>query len=205
MSWRHALVVLTFLLPVGAAGACSDPPEKPPAGGGSIGGGSVTGGGGSEGGAGGGADGGTDSGGLDADNGRVCNALVARGQVIDRIGVAGEPPAGRGGTVFDGEYDLTDYTVFTGAGGAGGPTGITAKAVIRIGDMKLDERYEFGGSGNPSVRSASARYAATAATFATTQQCPRAGQAGTLQFTANDPVLVLTDPSTKEAFTFTKR
>ena len=197
MSWRHALVVLTFLLPVGAAGACSDPPEKPPAGGGSIGGGSVTGGGGSEGGA--------DSGGLDAGDGRGCNALVATGQVIDRIGVAGEPPAGRGGTVVDGEYNLTDYTVFTGAGGAGGPTGITAKAVIRIATGKLDERYELGGSGNPSVRSASGRYAATAATFATTQECPRAGQAGTLQFTANDPLLVLTDPATKEAFTFTKR
>lgn len=203
MSWRHALVVLTFLLPVGAAGACSEPIEKPPAGGGSVGGGSVGGGGGSS--SEGGADGGTDSGNFDAGDGGVCNDLVATGQVIDRIGIAGEPAAGRGGTIVDGEYNLTDYTVFTGAGGAGGPTGITAKAVIRIAGGRLDELYEFGGSGNPSVRSVSGSYAATAATFATTQACPRVGLAGTLQYTANDPLLVLTDPATKEAFTFTKR
>lgn len=202
MSWRHALVLVTFLLPVGAAGACSDPPEKPPAGAGSVGGGGGGGGGGREGGAeGGGGEGGT----FDAGDGGLCNDLVPTGQVVDRIGVVGEPPAGRGGTIVDGDYNLTDYTVFTGAGGVAGPTGITAKAAIRIAAGRLDEHYEFGGSGNPSVRSVSGTYAATAATFATTQQCPRSGVSGTLQYTANDPLLVLTDPSTKEAFTFTKR
>jgi hypothetical protein len=202
MSWRHALVVVTFLLPVSAVGACSDPPAKPAAGGGSIVGGSAAGGGGN---AEGGADGGTDASGFDAADGGVCNDLVASGLVIDRIGVAGEPPAGRGGTIVDGEYNLTDYTVFTGAGGAGGPTGITAKAVLRIAAGRLDELYELGGSGNPSVRSSSSTYGATAATFAITEQCPQLGAGATLQYTANDPLLILTNPATKEAFTFTKR
>lgn len=199
MSWRHALVLMTFLIPVGASGACSDPPAKPPAGSGSIAGG-TTGGGAS--------DGGTDSGadaGADAGDGGACNDLAATGQVIDRIGVVGEPPAGKGGTIVDGDYNLVDYSVFTGAGGIPGPTGITAKAALRIAAGRLDEHYEFGGSGNPSVRSTSSTYSATAATFATTQVCPTPGAPGTLQFTANDPLLVLTDVSTKEAFTFAKR
>jgi hypothetical protein len=201
MLWRHALVLATFLLPVGAAGACSDPPAKPPAGGGSIVGGNAGGGG-----TGGGTEGGvTDAATTDAGDGGVCNDLVPSGQVIDRIGVAGEPPAGKGGTIVDGEYNLSDYTVFTGAGGLGGPTGITAKAAIRIVAGIFDEHYDFGGSGNPSVRSVSGTYAATAATFATTEQCPKSGVGGTLQYTANDPLLILTNPATKEAFTFTKR
>lgn len=199
MSWRHALVLATFLLPVGAAGACSDPPERPPAGGGSLSGGSAGGGGG------GGGEGGVDSGTNDSGDGGVCNDLVIASQTVDRIGVLGEPPAGRGGTIVDGTYQLTDYSVFVGAGGVGGPTGITAKGAIRITAGTLDELYEFGGSGNPSVRSASSTYSATAATFATTELCPRAGVGATRQYTSNDTVLVLTDTATKEAFTFTKR
>jgi hypothetical protein len=200
MSWRRVLVLVSVLLPLGAAVACTEPIEKPPAGGGSVIGANIPGNGGD------GGDGGSDGGVTvsDAGDGGVCTDLTATGQVIDRVGVAGEPAAGRGGTVVDGEYNLTDYTVFTGAGGAGGPTGITAKASLRITAGKLEQRYEFGGSGNPSVRVTSGSYAATAATFATTELCP-GSTAATLQFTANDTILVLTDTRTKEAFTFTKR
>jgi hypothetical protein len=202
MSWRHALVLAAVLLPGGAVAACSDPPNRPPAGQGSIGGGAVSGGGG-----GGSAEGGVDAG--DADgalgDGGVCNDLVITGQTVDRIGVLGDPPAGKGGTIVDGTYVLTDYSVFVGAGGVGGPTGITAKGAIRFTGGRVDELLEFGGTGNPSVVSTSSSYGATAATFATTQLCPSSGVGATLQYTSNDPVIVLTDPATKEAFTFTKR
>jgi hypothetical protein len=203
MLWRHVLVLASLLLPVGAAGACSDPPAKPKAGEGSV----VVG-------AGGGGGGVTGEAGVtvtldasvgDGGDAGACNDLVAGGQVIDRAGVAGDPPAGKGGTVVDGDYDLTDYTVYTGIGGASGPTGITAKARLRIAAGALLERYEFGGTGSPSVRSTASTYGATAATFSTTQTCPSAGLAGARQFTANDPLLILIDTGTKEAFTFTKR
>lgn len=196
MSWHHLSVLVTVLLPLGSAIACTETIDKPPAGEGSIG---VGAGRGSGSGAG---DGGGD--GSIADGG-ACTDLTSTGPVIDRVGVAGDPAAGKGGTIVDGEYNLTDYTVFTGAFGVVGPTGITAKASLRITAGKLEQRYEFGGNGSPSVEITSATYAATAATFATTELCPVTGNVATLQFTANDAVLVLTDTSSKEAFTFTKR
>lgn len=204
MSWRFSAIVLMVFLPVvGSASvvACSDPPEKPPVGGGGPpilpgGGGIPTGEGGVP------RDGG--DGGRDGGEGGVCNDLVNAGQVIDRVGIVGEPPVARGGVVADGTYSLTDYTVYVGAGGIGGPTGLTAKATIRITGTKLEELFESGGSGNPSVRTTTSGFSAAGATFAITGSC---GVLGTrqFQFTSNDPVLTLTDLASKEAFTFTKR
>ena len=179
--------------------ACSDPPPRPAPGVGSStpigsGGGSSAG------------EGGTDSGSaVDGGDGGVCNDLVNAGQTIDRIGVVGDPPIAQGGVVADGTYSLTDYSVYVGAGGLGGPTGLTAKASIRIAAGRFDERYEFGGSGNPSTRSTSSAYSATGATFAANELCPTTTAGKQLQYTSNDPVLVLVNLSTKEAFTFTKR
>jgi hypothetical protein len=45
----------------------------------------------------------------------------------------------------------------------------------------------------------------TGANLAATELCPTTGGGKQLSFTANDPLLVLTDLSSKEAFTFTKR
>ena len=45
----------------------------------------------------------------------------------------------------------------------------------------------------------------TGATFAETDLCPTGGGGRQLQFTAADPLLTLTDATSKEAFTFTKR
>lgn len=205
MSWRSsALVMMVFLPVVGSASvlACSDPPEKPPIGG--AGPPILPGGGGTPTGEGGaprdGGDAATDDGG----DGGVCNDLVNAGQVIDRVGIVGEPPLARGGVIVDGTYSLTDYSAYVGAGGIGGPTGLTARATIRITGTKLEELFEFGGSGNPSVRSVTGGFSATGATFAITGSCGANGSRQ-LQFTANDPVLVLTDLASKEAFTFTKR
>lgn len=197
-SLRSVVVLALAALPV-AIISCSDPPPKPAAGQGSS---NPVGGGGGGGGSG---EGGIDSGaGIDAGDGGVCNDLVNVGQTIDRVGILGDPPVAKGGVIADGTYVLTEYAAYVGAGGVAGPTGITGKATLRIQEGKLDELIEYGGSGNPSARSASSAYTPTAATFATTELCPTtAGR--TRQFTSNDPVLVLQDLTTKEAFTFTKR
>jgi hypothetical protein len=140
-----------------------------------------------------------------ADSGAACNDVVLTGVLIDRIGVNGDPPVGVGGTVVDGTYDLTGYSVYVGVGGVAGPTGISARGTIRIAGGKLDEITELSGSGPTTQVRKSSGYNAAAATFATTESCPSVGGGSQRQFTAADPLLTLTDPVTKEAFTFTKR
>lgn len=199
MSWRTVFVVV--LLQAGVVVACSAPPAKPgPA---VVGNASVPniGGGTSEGGIDGGTDADTDSG-----DGGVCNDVVLSGVLIDRTGVMGDPPVSTGGTLVDGTYDLTQYTVYVGVAGVAGPTGITAKATIRIAGGKLDQHTQIGGTGKTTTETTStSTVVATAATLAETDLCPATGGARQLQFTAADPILTITDPTAKEAFTFTKR
>jgi hypothetical protein len=179
--------------------ACSDPPTHPAA---AV----VTGTPPITGGSGGGGDGGTDSGEAGAADAGVCTDLPNTGILVDRTGVQGDPPTSTGGTIVDGIYDLTALNVYVGVSGVSGPTGITAKASLRIAAGKIDQVIELGGNGKTATTTATrSAYAASGASFAETQLCPATGAGGQLQFTAADPLLVLTDLSTKEAFTFTKR
>jgi hypothetical protein len=205
MSRRQAFVIAAVLFQVGLVGlvgACADPEKKPaPAEPGSMTGGGAGGGGG------GGSEGGTGSeGGFDAGEAGVCNDLVNTGTLIDRTGVNGDPPVATGGTVVDGTYDLTAFAVYVGTAGAPGPTGITARSTIRIAAGKIDQILELAGTGKTStVTTMSSVYTATGATFAETDLCPTGGGGRQLQFTANDPQLTLTDLTSKQAFTFSKR
>lgn len=179
-------------------GACSDPPSRPPPGG--------------EGeikppptaarreaGA-------TDSSTVDGGEAGVCNEIQTTGSVVDRIGVVGEPPVSTGGTIIDGTYELSVYAVYVGAGGVAGPTGITAKASLLIAGGRFDDVLELGGSGKTtSTTRTNSAYAITGASLASTELCPRVGGGKTRQFTATDSSVVLTDLTTKEAFTFVKR
>ena len=195
MSRWFAWGVLAF----GIVAGCSDPPQKP---GTAVVSGTppVAAGGG-----GGAGDGGSSTGEAGADGG-VCTDLANTGQIVDRTGVQGEPPTSTGGTVVDGTYDLSAYAVFVGAGGVSGPTGITAKASMRIGAGKVDEILELGGTGKTATTKITrSAFSASGSTFAETQLCPATGAGAQLQFTAQDTILTLTDLSTKEAFTFTKR
>jgi len=180
-----------------AFAACSDPATKP---GTAI----VTGPPPVTAGGGGGGDGGTAGGEGGADGG-VCTDLAITGTLVDRTAVQGDPPTATGGTVVDGDYDLTELTVYVGTSGVAGPTGITAKASIRIGAGKIDEVIELGGTGKTTTKTATrSTFSASGATFAETELCPTTGAGKQLQFTATDPILILTDLTTKEAFTFTK-
>ena len=196
---RVALVLAMALTPFGLLQACSDPPAKPgPSSGGRVspppgGGGGVDGG-----------EGGTLDGSVDADA-AVCNDVPLTGMLIDRVGISGDPPVATGGTIPDAIYDLTDYSVYVGVGGVAGPTGITAKASLRVAGGKLDEVIELGGSGKTaSTKRTSNAFTATGATIAMSSTCPLNAGGKQLQFTANGLTLVLTDLTSKEAFTFTK-
>jgi len=194
MSWLRSVVVFGVVGLSAVAVGCADPEPKPPAGTGSS---VPVGGGGSS------LEGGSDA--STAIDSGVCNNIVNEGLTIDRIGVVGEPPVTQGGVVAEGTYRLTDYTLYVGAGGIGGPTGLTAKATIRLAGGKFDEIIELGGSGNPSVQSTSNAYSAAGATLALNELCPTTTAGKQFQYTSNDPVLLVVNLSTKEAFTFTKR
>jgi hypothetical protein len=200
---RFTFLFAVAIAPLAVIIACSDPPNRPPAGGdGTV---KVPGaGGGAEGGGGeGGIDGGADANGVDAS---PCNAdLVLTGQIVDRIGVTGEPPVATGGVIMDGTYDLTALSVYVGISGVGGPTGITARSTINITAPRIDQVLELGGAGKtPTQMRRSSTYGVSGAQFATTEICPT-GQALSRQFTVTGSTLVLTDLLTKEEFTFTKR
>ena len=140
----RAVVLVDRNASLAAVMACSDPPAKPPpAGQGTSSPPNVGSGGGEA--------------GSDARRGRrggeagVCNDLVNDGTLVDRNAVPTEPPVATGGTVEDGTYDLTDYTLYVGAAGVAGPTGITAKATIRIAGGKIDEIIELAGTGKTAT------------------------------------------------------
>jgi hypothetical protein len=202
MPRRFALVLAVVLVQVGVVAACSDPAPKPaPSVSGSTSPPNISGGGGE-----GGADSGRDGGAPDGGDGGICTDVTIRGALVDRTGVVGEPPVATGGTIADGSYDLTQDTVYVGAGGVGGPTGITIKATIRIAGGKLDEHFQIGGTGKTTTETTtSSLYTATGATLAATRICPAGTGGKQFQFTAVDTVLTLTDVALKEAFTFTKR
>lgn len=196
MSRRAAVVVAMALAPFAAVLACSDPPSKPePA----VGGKPIMGGGG-----GGGPDGGSDV--ANDSDGGVCNDIMSTAVVIDKTGLQGDPPMPTGGIIADGFYDLTDYSVYVGLSGIAGPTGITARASIRIANGRIDEVLELGGVGKTSsITRTSGTFGATGSTFVETITCGPVLGGKQVQYTSTNASLLLVDLTTKEAFTFTLR
>lgn len=141
----------------------------------------------------------------DASDAGFCSNIELRGFVLDREGVTGEPPTATGGTVTDGDYDLASYVVYVGLDGVAGPTGITARASIRIAGDTLEQILETGGNTPSATVISKTTFSAISTTFAETQICPSPGAGSSRQFNASGSQLTLTNLTTKEAFTFTKR
>ncbi len=146
--------------------------------------------------------------GLDGGDGGVCNGLVPVGSGIDKIALAADPPAATGGIVVDGTYELRDYSIYVGIAGIVAPLGISARITIRIdGAAKtIDEVSEITSGGSPATTAlTTSTFSTTGSAFATTALCPASGSRS-WQFTSNAlNQIVLTDPATREAFTFLKR
>src|SRR5947199_6354412 len=102
---RARLVFAVVSIALGAFVACSNELKLPPAGTApsTVQPGNA-GGAGSEAGAG-------DSGGA-GDGGTLCNALTLNGKLVDALNIQGDPPASNGGTIVDGDYDLTSVNVY---------------------------------------------------------------------------------------------
>lgn len=182
--------------------ACSDPAARPPPTGstGSPGAPPPIGGGGAA------AEGGARLDAGDAGDGGACNVFPNTGTLVDRVAFIGDPPVSTGGTVVDGLYDLTDYIVYVALGGISGPTGVTMKATLSVREGVVEQVTETGGGGaQPKVERKSSAFSVTGSTFATTELCPVSGASGSRQYTATGARLILTDPTLKEAFTFTLR
>lgn len=146
---------------------------------------------------------GGDAGAVDA-SGDTCTDLAADAKLVDRIAEQGEPPDSTGGTVTDGTYDLSNYVVYVGVGTLPGPTGISARATIRIAAGVIERVFETGGNSPPQTTRSKSRFTLLGATFTDTAICP-ATHAAQSQYTAREAEIVFVDLVTKEAFTFVKR
>jgi hypothetical protein len=169
-----------------------DLPQAPPLGVGAGGGG----GGGGEGGAG-GADGGLDAG--------ACTDLSNEGIVVDQNGVIGDPPTGVGGAVAEGTYELTAASIYVGAGGTPGPTGIQIQGALRLQGGTFVRVHERALQGQPPQEArTSGSFASGGTTFSLATDCPSVA-ADDLSYSVVANTLVLTSLVTRESYTFTLR
>jgi hypothetical protein len=193
-----------MLLLAALLAGCSDDPNRPPIGGGGIG---PIGGGGGGGGGGTRGDGGATDGGDGGADGGVCTDLAPAGAVIDLLGVADEPPPGLGGAIGEGTYDVTDARLYVGAGALPGPTNTSYQGSIRVNAQVFERSIVFRTASNAvqERRVSGALLPGTAtgnATLALT--CPGNSQES-VTYTASGNNLILVDPGTRVALTFTKR
>ena len=199
MSARRRLAFcLPFLVGVALVGACKDDETRPPVSGGGI---STPVGGSTEAGARAEASAPVDS--STGADGSVCTELVQAGNLIDKIGVNGDPPIGLGGAIVDGTYTLTDDTAYLGDTGIPGTLDNQKRATIRIsGGLAIEQIIETRSSTTlPVIQTSSSTYSVVTPTFTRSDSCPVG--AATYTYTATDTTLKLTDLSSKEAFTYT--
>jgi hypothetical protein len=195
---RRALSLLALLVMMAPAAiaACSDDPKRPPH---AVDpavqpSSPITGGGG--------PDGGT----RDAtvppgqDAATTCHDLPLTSIEVQETGVAGEPPAGTGGALVDGNYDLVEAQKFVGTG-TPGVTGVLYKVSMRITGQLIDRYIRQSGTTDRIVRST---FAQTGASITLSSTCPIQSQEQlTYSVTGNN--LTVTDVNARTSWTFTKK
>jgi hypothetical protein len=196
MSLRLASVLFLVLA------ACSSDPSRPPPGTDPTtvqpGTGKPPGGGGTT------TDGGTVITDAGTDGPAVCNDITLTGAIVDQTAVTGDPPAGAGGSIVDGTYDLTDSSSYVG-NGAIGPTGTSIKETIRIAAGTLQQyRQTTTSSGTTSLR-ASYTMAVNNSTVSLAETCPTASLAQQWTFTVTGSQLALISPTSRVEFVYTKK
>lgn len=180
--------------------ACGDDPKRPPVATGDPGAPGMGAGGGS-----GQAEGGVQDGGDGGDAGATCTELAATGSIIDQNAVNVDPPAGTGGTILDGTYDITDARIHQGAAGLPGPTGSSYQGAIRFTGTTFERVVVFRSSAGALAETRSSGTFTTSGQLATfSSTCPTPGQEQLTYSVANTSV-TFSNLASKESFTFTLR
>jgi hypothetical protein len=182
--------------------ACQDDPTRPPPEGvGSSPPGSGIGGGGSR-----TSDASTEAG---TDAG-VCTTLDIGGAQVDQQGILGDPPAGSGGAIVDGTYDMVEARLYVGDAGTPGVTGNRFQASLRVTGGTVERSVIFtgnaGGSARSFVRGTLTRTTPTDPNGTYAIACPKEAQESLAISVLNSGAnLTLTNQVTKEAFVWSKR
>ena len=185
------------------ASACGDDPKRPPVTEdlGSSGGGPV----GSGGGGGPRDGGGGEDAGLDGNAVEGCTDLTPTGPIIDQNAVNDDPPAGTGGAIVDGTYDITDARINQGAVGLPGPTGSSYQGSIRFTGTTFERVVIFRSSAGAFAETrTSGTFVTNGQTAALNATCPTPGQEQ-LTYSVAGTAVTFANLATKESFTFTLR
>lgn len=178
--------------------ACSDDPTRPAV---------LTDGPARPGVAGGGGDGGSSEAGptTDAGDGGTCTDLENTGFVVDESVVNDELPAGTGGAIADGTYDITGVRLHQGVAALPGPTGSSYQGSIRVTGATYERVLVFkssAGAGSEVRSTGTLTPSGINATIALT--CPSPTQEHVTYSVLND-TLTVSNLVTKASFVFTKR
>ncbi|MDF2697564.1 MAG: hypothetical protein K0S65_5947, partial [Labilithrix sp.] len=159
----------------------------------------------------GGSGGGGNDGGLPGDaslpdaDGGACTDLESPGGVIGQNAINDELPAGTGGTVTDGVYNLTDARVYQGLSGVPGVTGASYKGSVRITGPVFERVLTFtSASGASSEVRSRGTFTVTGINGTIVLECPSPIQEQ-VTYTATTDSLTLANLVTKELFIFTKQ
>lgn len=196
--------VILFALAIAFAAvsgtACSDDPKRPAV----LTDGPARPGMGSGGGTGTG-DGGSSEAGTTAGDGGTCTDLENTGFVVDENVVNDYLPAGTGGTIADGTYDIAQVRLHQGAGALPGPTGNSYQGSIRVTGATYERVVVFKSSAGAGSEVRSTGTLTPSGINATiTLTCPSPTQEQVTYSALND-TLTVSNLVTKASFVFTKR
>jgi hypothetical protein len=146
--------------------------------------------------------GGGDGGG--ATDGGTCTTLANTGLLVDQVGFVGDPPAGQGGVILDGTYDLNEARLYVGSGNPA-PSGTTFRGSIQVTGTVVDRVTVITPLQGPATQ-VNERGTLSASgvnvTYATSCPSPRQYIYG---YTIVGSNITLSDLVTKESFIYVRK
>jgi hypothetical protein len=135
----------------------------------------------------------------------ACTNLDVVGATVEGTGVNGDF-TGSGGPIADGTYDLVQVSVYLGASGLGGPTGVTYQGAVRINGNVYESAIITSGTGaaGETTTLGTLTPSGVDSTASLVLSCPSGGLQSLL-YSAQDTGLTLYNTSTKIAFVLRQR
>lgn len=129
--------------------------------------------------------------------GEVCNDVVAPAAPVSEMLVEGEMPEAMGGTVAEGLYHLTSWSVYAG--------GDVSETVRSIAVELSDGEMRVAGLSDGQERRFNADYATNGTSLTLTPKCPQAGQVDETFYTATETAFWIVRPDQSRIEMFTKQ